>query len=178
MKIKQAAACPGLRDRCAPAGRTCRKHGWAVLMGLRPGLASLANSQLPPGPRLLGSEVPPNHPSAFTRVVPRGGDKAAESFGGCPCQEDQPVICLPSSSLSKAQNSPALARLLRGVMPVCVDDTLPLIALEDIPRRVGCLLYLSATCCHVGAGQLCCVLRRQMLFLPQRDLLRHSSFLS
>lgn len=157
LKTKQAVTRPKLRDRCTPSGRTCREHGWAVLMGLRPGLVSPENSPLPPGPRLLGSEVPPNRPSAFARALPKGGDKAIESFGAYPCQEDQPVICLPPSSVSEAQNSPALARLLRAVMPVCVDDTLPLIALEDIPQRVGCLLYLSTACCHVGAGQLCCV---------------------
>lgn len=63
-------------------------------------------------------------------------------------------------------------------MPACVDDMLPLIALEDIPQRVACLLYLTAMRCHVGAGQLCCVLRWQMLFLSQKGLLRHSSFVS
>lgn len=71
-----------------------------------------------------------------------------------------------------------LARLLRGAGPAAVDDTPPRIALEDIPQRVACLLYLTATCCRAGAGQLRCVLRWQVLFLSLKVLLRPAQLLS
>lgn len=64
--------------------------------------------------------------------------------------------------MSKAQNSPTLPRLLCGVVPVCGDDLLPLIAPEDIPGRVGCLLCAlqraaleELDTCAVSQGSSC-----------------------